>query len=274
VKQGVTHPQVLSQLDRARCFVARVKLEEFLLGLAQHPACAYSRKIGLAMSPEAIAQHYEIATDRIDLTQDPDVAAFFATHTRDARGWHPLATGTGVIYRMNFPDLRATLHDPSDLEWIGKQALPRPGEQKAWTLRLPLGCDFEKGRIDVLTFNHQESCGRRLSDQFRAGALLFPPDRLSAVADSIRLSASIPRSLVSKVLTLQGRPAHLHERELEASAGYLAKNVGIAVVDREPIALSTIELAAADLDVERAALTFLDDVGVRPMRQAKLSPGH
>jgi hypothetical protein len=101
----VDHPLKLSQLGRGRCLLARVRLEEFLCALARHPASAFAHEIGLVTYPEAIAQHYEMQTDRIDLTQDPEIAAFFATNERLADGqWRPKATGEpGVIYRLDFP---------------------------------------------------------------------------------------------------------------------------------------------------------------------------
>jgi len=96
----VDHPQKLSRLERARCLLAHIRLEEFLAVLSAHPAIEYSRRIGLAVSPEAIAQHYEMLTGRLDFSQNPDVAAFFATHARnDDKQWLPAATGTGASGR-------------------------------------------------------------------------------------------------------------------------------------------------------------------------------
>jgi len=93
----VDQPPKLSRLERTRCLLARIRLEEFLAALSVHPAIEYSRRISLAVSPEASAQHHEILTGRLDFSQNPDVAAFFATHTRnDHEQWLPAATGTGA----------------------------------------------------------------------------------------------------------------------------------------------------------------------------------
>jgi len=100
--QFVDHPRKLTRRERARCFLARVQLEEFLLALGDHPAVAYARDVGLKVSREALAQHYEMSTDRLDLSQDPEVAGFFATHERAADGhWIPVNGGTGVLYRLD-----------------------------------------------------------------------------------------------------------------------------------------------------------------------------
>jgi hypothetical protein len=267
----VDHPQGLSSLNRAKCFLARVRLGEFLLALEDHPACEYSNEIGLTLSREALAQHYELATDRIDLTQDPDVAAFFAVNARTHDGcWHPMTDGSGVLYRLHFPSFARALRSRRfDLEWVGKQVLPRPGEQKAWTLRLPLGRDFEKLPVEVLTFSHQASSSERINAGFDQGRLIFPPDPLAEVAEMIKESGSVPRTLVSRVLTMQGCPSDLRQRELDASVEYFANELGIAVVDRAPMAFSPKQRAAARSQVDQMKKNFLDDVGIRAARSGQ-----
>lgn len=73
--------------ERVRLFVDRVRLEEFLLALCDHPALDYAEQIGLRLQPYGLAQHYEMATDQLDLTQDHNVAVFFATNRRIGNEW-------------------------------------------------------------------------------------------------------------------------------------------------------------------------------------------
>lgn len=260
----VDHPQKLSQLDRAKCFIARVQLEEFLTALPAHPAYAYSKEMNLVVSEEALAQHYELTTGRLDLTQDPDVAAFFATSWRDANGqWRPASEGVGIIYRVDIPHLKQVLGEKRFefcAEWIGKQAWPRPGEQKGWTLLVSLGVDFENYPGDILTFNQRESCGAVFHEKFDAGRALFPPDVLSEIAEAIKAAPTMARSLVSSVLTSQGCAGEMHDRELDASGGFFAHHFGIDVVDREPIGLSPEQLLVAQAQLEQMKPTFLEDV--------------
>ncbi|RDS82596.1 FRG domain-containing protein [Dyella psychrodurans] len=262
--QMVDHPQKLSQLERAKCFIARVRLEEFLMALRSHPAHAYSKEMNLVVSEEALAQHYELATGRLDLTQDPDVAAFFATNWRDANGqWHPVKEGVGVVYRVVISHLKQVLGDERYefcAEWIGKQAWPRPGEQKGWTLLVSLGVDFEDYPGDILTFDQRESCGVDFRQKFDAGLKLFPPDVLSEVVEAIKTAPTMARSLVSEVLTSQGCTGEMHDRELDASVGFFAHHFGIDVVDREPIGLSPEQLLVAQAQLEQMKPTFLHDV--------------
>lgn len=264
--------QQLSQLDQAKLFLARVRMEEFLAALPQHPAHAYSRQLKLAISGEALAQHYELPTDRLDLTQDPDVAAFFATNWRDDEGvWHPVREGQGVIYRSAVSDLRQVLGDAREhmLEWIGKQAWPRPGEQKAWTLCLPLGVDFEGLPVEILTFDHHEDASLHFHEMFARGDKLFPPDVLCELADHVKSSPTVDRNLVGKMIWLEDMSEGQFQQALDACAAYLLDQFQVGVVDRDPISLSSAQVAEAQAQTDQMKSTFLDDVGVLAVRRMK-----
>jgi hypothetical protein len=154
------------------------------------------------------------------------------------------------------------------LEWVGKQTLPRPGEQKAWTFRLPLDRDLEEYPVEIFTFEHRESSSRRLKEKFEGGRLLFPPDPLSELANEIKTSRSIARCLVSKVLVMQGCPSEIQQLELDATEQYFAREFGIAVVGREPITFTSAQLAAAQSRVDSLEYTFFTDVGMVAVRSA------
>ena len=267
----LAHPQELSRRDRAKCLLFRARLEEFLSVLAKHPATEFAHEMQLVTYPEAIAQHYEIFTDRIDLSQDPEVAAFFATNERSEDGrWYPKKDGIGVLYRLNFPRFQKALEpSPFNLEWIGRQALPRPGEQRAWTFPLPLGRDFESFPVDVFTFNHMEPCARRLNDKFEGGRLLFPPDILSEVAEEIKECKSIARSLVVRVLAAYGCKSDEQERELHALESLFCEEFGVSVADRELICMFSAQLVRAQFAIEELKSTFTG--GVWAVREVEVT---
>ncbi|MBZ0276031.1 MAG: hypothetical protein K8I60_07805, partial [Anaerolineae bacterium] len=54
--------------------------------------------LGYALS-NILAQQAGIQSEGVDVTEDVDVAAFFATHRFDGRYYYPVEDGTGVIYR-------------------------------------------------------------------------------------------------------------------------------------------------------------------------------
>jgi FRG domain len=241
----VDHPRKLTGAERAKCLLRRVRLEEFLCVLASHPASAFARDLPLVTYPEAIAQHYEMPTDRIDLSQDLAVAAFFATNVRRGDGrWYAMQDGVGVLYRLGIPT--DALASPfKGLEWIGRQALPRPGEQRAWTLRLPLGRDFESLPVDIFTFDHHPECGHKLAEKYDGGQTLFPPDILSVLAEEIRSTPRVSRAILNRVLTGYGLPAEICQREMNAIELCFQNQFGVSVTDRDVLSFSPEQLVVA-----------------------------
>lgn len=270
----VRHPYELPPERRHGHLLAQIRVVEFLSLLDQHPAVQFAREIGLHLSQIALAQHYEIPTDHLDLTADPEVAAFFATCWRDDKGqWHPVEDGEGIVYRFDltaFPRALGEQFEPEAffrcVEMIGLQTLPRPGEQKAWTIRLPLGLDFERLPLDVFTFRHRSDGARSLLGRFDRGCTLFPRDVLAEAAGTIRASSSVPISILKKVLIdHECRPDMLDE----AVATYckrLRDQFRIDVTDREPLGLDREQLATAATEVQRTRAGFLRNVGVRPVK--------
>jgi hypothetical protein len=240
-----------------------VRLEEFLYALKKHPACDFAREIGLRIFPYSIAQHYEMATDRIDLTQDHRVAAFFATNTSTDGVWHPVSYGTGVVYRLHMrPFLR---HMPDHLECVGKQALPRPGEQKAWTLRLGLGQDFEGLPMEILMFDHDEQSSRALNEEFDGGRKLFPKDVLTTLAATIRTSSTLCRSVLAAVLDLPEFSHTMRAHGDRKARAWMEEAIGAQ--DRALIELDTLQMAAAQEAVATMRATFFDDIGLIAVRR-------
>jgi hypothetical protein len=186
--------------------------------------------------------------DRIDLSQDLDIAAFFATNTRRSDGhWYAMQDGAeaGVLYRLIIP--ADALAPPfKGFEWIGRQALPRPGEQSAWTLRLPLGCNFESLPVDIFTFDHHRECDQRLAEKFDGGRALFPPDVLSVLAEEIRNAPTVSRSMLNRVLTGYGVPPKMCEAEMQAIGLCFQGECRVSVADRGALSFSPEQLAVAE----------------------------
>ncbi len=270
----VTHPQKLSPKRRDGYLLSQIRIAEFLSLLDQHPAIGFAREIGLHLSQIALAQHYEIPTDHLDLTADPEVAAFFAACWCDDRGeWHAVEDGEGIVYRFDltaFPGALGDKFEPAAffrcVEMIGLQTLPRPGEQKAWTIRLPLGLDFERLPLDVFTFRHRSEVGRTLLDRFDHGRILFPRDVLAEAAKTIRTSSSVPTSILRKVLIdHECRPDMLDEA-VRSYCYRFRDEFRIDATDRQPLALDPEQVATAVAEVERTRAGFLGNVGVRPVK--------
>jgi len=132
---------------------------------------------------------------------------------------------------------------------------------------MPLGGNFETLPVDVFTFEQRNESGQRINETFGGGERLFPPDVLAEVAQAIRESKSVARSLVGRVLALQGCRGDCHRRELDESVGFFAKEFGIAVDDREPLSFSPRQRADAEAQTQRMKETFFNDVGTRAVRR-------
>jgi hypothetical protein len=237
-------PNHLPPKDRARLLIDRVRADEFVLALDAHPAAAYAREIGLRLRPYAIAQHYEMPTDRLDLTQDHRVAAFFATHTfRDGR-WLPVEEGVGIMYRLHATSFYR--HFQEHLEAIGKQVWPRPTEQRAYALVLALGQDFEALPLEVYTFD-QGKASEAIGASFDGGATLFPPDDLATVASVIRNAPTLSRAVLASVL---GAPDTMPETLVSDAQAFLERHSDVRFCDRAPISLSSSQVEAADAKVQ------------------------
>jgi len=257
----------LLPVDRIRLFVERIRLEEFVLALCDHPAMEYAAQIGLCMQPFGLAQHYEMATDQLDLSQDHNVAAFFATNYRIASEWVPASQGLGVIYRVRTGPLLDSR--PGHVEFVGKQVLPRPEQQKAFTLRLPIAYDFERMNVEVFTFRQVPSCGRRLQDRYSGGAALFPPDVMAEVAETIRSEKTISRHVVEWLMDYDE-----HSREyMTDSTGELYRliweHLGVRVSNRGRFSLTASQQQIARVAVEQVKSTFLHNVGAIAVREQK-----
>lgn len=260
----VDHPHSLPPAAWVRCLVDRIKLEEFVGALDGHPASAYAREIGLRTYPCGLAQHYELSTDRMDLTEDHRVAAFFATNTHHSGAWTPVRDGVGVLYRLHRRSFFE--HFGERLEWLGKQVLPRPNEQRACTLVMGLGLDFETLPIEVFTFQQVADCGERLNAHFDGGAALFPPDVMAELALTIRSDTTLPRSVLESLMR-EGVPADDLTDEAERSAALIATHSRFRVIDREPHSLSARQHQEATKAVDCMKETFLHGVGVMAVRK-------
>ncbi len=164
----------------------------FTLLLATHKSRDF-RLNGLAL-----AQHYGIPTGYLDLSDNFDVSAFFATCRETDLGWAPVDDGVGVMYRIDMQDVK------DRLDWLvplGPQSLPRPEEQKGWVCELPIVHSFDGWPVvKVILFEHDPSVGEHFLKIFDGGQALFPPDPLAETAKEIRSCGEIPKELIENAL--------------------------------------------------------------------------
>ena len=163
-----------------------------------HPIARHAQEQRLRLNGLALAQHYGIPTGYLDLSDNFDVSAFFATCRETDSGWAPVDDGVGVMYRIDMQDVK------DRLDWLvplGPQSLPRPEEQKGWVCELPIVHSFDGWPVvKVILFEHDPSVGEHFLKIFDGGQALFPPDPLAETAKEIRSCGEIPKELIENAL--------------------------------------------------------------------------
>ena len=94
-----------SAIDQARIVLRVAQSWWFARELDHHPVTSHAGAQRVRLDRIALAQHYGIPTGYLDLTDDFDVAAFFATCRETPQGWAPVEDGIGVVYRIELKDL-------------------------------------------------------------------------------------------------------------------------------------------------------------------------
>ncbi len=136
----------------------------------------------------AIAEHYELKTNLIDLTSDVGVAAFFATnrYNKDKEEYEIVKDGIGVLKRYNdsFPLLNPNIHAE------GAQRFQRPIEQHAFGLEANEDTDSQ---FVKLFFKQNEKLNTILANAFSVNGknILFPKERIAEIAKEVRDSNKI-----------------------------------------------------------------------------------
>ena len=135
-----------------------------------------------------LTQHYYNKTSFLDLTSNPQVAAFFATTEYDEETDiysaivdenHEL----GVLYYYSL-DINEDFGKPagtvkSPLSTIGLQVFPRSGRQKGFLYVLRTDENFnDVVRLNAVRFRHDATIAKRICKSFNDGERLFPDDML------------------------------------------------------------------------------------------------
>ena len=166
-------------------FAAILKQIEFKIVLKDHPAVEAILNDGVHISFTGLAQHYGLATNYLDLTSDPYVAAFFAVceYCESEQRYLPAAEQDKPGVLMKTPSI-IYLNPLNILKFrpIGLQPFPRPGSQKAYAVSLEKGESLPAHKI---LFWQSTEASQYIYDLFQKGELLFPPDPIKRKAEEI-----------------------------------------------------------------------------------------
>ena len=187
----------------------RLKTCEFELLLATHPVfCELSHMI--CVNPVALAQHYGLATEYLDITNSKWVAAFFASTRYDygTDTYYPVGRnykdGYGVMY-MSKPYEEGDINDDFFRKnvVIGYQYFERPTKQSSFGYKMQAGEDFnESPYFEKVFFRHDLEASKIVFDMSYKQCRFIPKDSLSRLARKIVESNEVTRRALERCLQM------------------------------------------------------------------------
>lgn len=215
----------------------QLKYCELTLLLNNHPIVQDFLHANIKVDTVAIAQHYGLKTDVLDVTSNKWTAAFFAC-TKVSNGSYTLLDSSykdkiGVIYMLdanpeNFIE---------DISVIGAQPFERPTRQNAFGVTLGEGQNFNNREgLKVIPFRHDKKAESILFDMFYKSKRLFPDDMLVGVVDAINKSNEV--SMPAVLFCKDKFYADITDTELSEQIGKL----GVTIVPESKITFSEDEL--------------------------------
>ena len=161
---------------KEQTFERLLLLEDFKAILQDNPEIRDLEENGLIVNYTGLAQHYGIETELIDLTNNPLVAAFFATTTYDALTdtFSPILhyVSMGIIYFFAMGPFWGN----DNIYPIGMEALKRPGEQRAYAKVMKEGESLHQMSF---RFWHNPQASIEVWEMTAGGSKLFPYDPMA-----------------------------------------------------------------------------------------------
>lgn len=189
-------------------FIADMRIAEFGIFLCRLGITQFWLNNYGSVLFEPLAQHYGLETEWLDITNDFNVALFFATCGWDGKQWYPLTKSDtegdasrqyGVIFHI--PQWQAASQSMMDgLEIDGKekyihnsilpigfQPFMRCHSQYAYGIHMkepyPLQNDFT---FEKLYFRHNEKLSKAVFDMMDGGKKVYPQEGLNEFQDVIQ----------------------------------------------------------------------------------------
>ena len=194
--------------------------------------------LNLKIDVEALAQHYGIKTDLLDLTVDKFVAAFFATTTYRNGKYYPIEPKEpqyGVFYMYSDIPLWEKDMYSKHMRVVGLQPFSRPGEQAGFVLRLGKNDDFRKKVQCKIKFRQDKDMSWLIFNYTNRANKLFPYSILEEKADAI---------INSKIYSVKAfelcKTRYYVDVDNSILMGYL-KNLHLKINEQSPVKFSDSE---------------------------------
>lgn len=263
----------LSTLDRIqddhKFFSALCRSIYFKQALTTHPVImrmqdlvlnldARTQPLPICINLESIAQHYGLATEYLDITNNFSIASFFATQSWNSKTkkFEPMCAQSkpGVIYQLNSILLMdsAVGCDEESYIPVGWQPFPRPEQQRANAIRLQPREDFLKlGVVTPYYFQHSCDQSKRIYEEFEGGDKLMPADELADFADSLQTKTSFPQSTLDQAFQSYG--LRRKPQDTPANRATLMAKAGISLEEHDSFKTQewSFKQEAFDAEIQR-----------------------
>jgi hypothetical protein len=249
-----------------------IRSDWFARIIEQHPIFTWAKTQNILIDKMALAQHYGLRTGLLDLTQDINVAAFFACGKYVDNQLVPMSDGIGIIYYISVSDYSGS---PGSFKRpivpISHQPFPRPTEQWGWTMETFLGDDFENfPYVRSLQFKHNFNSSTRILERYDYGSKLFPPDPLAEIADEINQSQTLPRQIAIEVLKdFAADPQGIIAKDINENLAELSLQTNILFSEESPNFFNENRLNLAEKIWDSKKESFFKGVTFRLIRTTK-----
>ena len=244
--------------ERIRHSIEWIKKNEFLRLIKTTPYIKRAQKFKVLdftydIDMEAVAKHYELVSDYLDVTRDMMTALFFAYtyFDKDKGQLLPLPAfeyNNPYIYIGNIRNLYYKA--PDSVKRIGFQPLPRAKAQQSMSINVSGDFEYIKTLFKKIELPKNPAIAKYVYNTFEGGKLLFPDDYASKFAEKIKANK-----------TLQGDLFVRYCEETKTDKIWLSgelKKLGYTLGSLFPETERNVE-TTINKEVDEYILPFLDD---------------
>lgn len=191
-------PNIFREKDAEKIAINRIKAHEFMHLISTHPVIQEINSSICRIDGLAIAQHYELNTNILDITSNKWIAAFFAC-TQYVNGQYlpvdeNFEDGYGVMY-VSRPEYTHDIIERTRV--IGYQYFPRPSKQAAYGYEMSDSDNFNDSPFfNKIEFRHNKSASEWVYAMSYNQKRFFPDDILAQKAIEIKESNYVTHEAV------------------------------------------------------------------------------
>lgn len=192
--------------ERVRHSIEWIKKQEFIRLISITPYIKRAKEFKVLdytydIDTEAIAKHYNLTSDYLDVTRDLMTALFFAyTYYNSEQGKVlPLPAfdyNTPYLYVGDIKELYDKAQD--SVMDIGFQPVPRAKAQKAMSINVSGNFDYIKSLFKKIELPKNPAIAKYVYNKFEEGRLLFPEDYATECANQVKESKILQNDLFIK----------------------------------------------------------------------------